>query len=129
MKLLIYKVFGVFEKASYLAYMRRIYPNLMNHTSHLKISAKNVLKLDIIFRGSLNYPLLSFFSLIFSLYLLYSLLCLHICRDIKGILQIWISFGFYLNLLRRESPYLIASFKLTAKHDRSSDNFFMIYLQ
>jgi len=35
-----------------LAYMRRIYPNLMNHTSHFKTGAKNTLKLDIIFRGS-----------------------------------------------------------------------------
>jgi hypothetical protein len=50
MKPLIYKVFGVFEKASILAYMRRIYPNLMIHTSHLKIGAKNTLFLALIFR-------------------------------------------------------------------------------
>ncbi|MBU4348674.1 hypothetical protein KJ671_04205, partial [Patescibacteria group bacterium] len=58
------------------------------HTSQLKIGAKNTLKLDIIFRDSLNSPLLVFFSLLFSLYLLNPLISLHICQGIKGILQI-----------------------------------------
>ena len=82
------RVLAFLKKASILAYTRRIYPNLMNHTTHFKISAKNILLLAFNFLGSLNYPLLTFFSLLSYLYLLYSLLCLHICRSIKGILQI-----------------------------------------
>ena len=58
------------KKASYLAYMRRICCHIGNHTNHFKIGAKNTLKLDVIFRGSLNPSLLAFFSLIYSLLLL-----------------------------------------------------------
>jgi len=58
----------------------------MNHTSHLKISAKNTLKLAFIFRGSLKSPLLAFFSLIFSLYLLNPLIALYAYQNIGGTL-------------------------------------------
>ena len=50
MKPLKHKVFGVFEKSFYFAYMRRICLDLMNHTSHFKTSAKNTLKLAFVFR-------------------------------------------------------------------------------
>jgi len=83
----------------------------MNHTSHFKISAKNTLLLAFIFRGSLNSPLLALFSLIILLFLLNTLILLHVYQGIG------------------ETPYFIASFKLTEKHKGESDNFFMIYLQ
>ena len=84
------------EKASYLAYTRRIYPNLMNHTSQLKISAKNTLILEYIFRGSLNSPLFAFLSLIFSLYLINTLLYLLFCHSIGQIVKLKVPLDFFL---------------------------------
>ena len=66
------RVLAFLKKASYLAYMRRIYPDLTIHTSHFKIGAKNRLILMIIFQGFWNSPLFVLLSLIYSLFLLYS---------------------------------------------------------
>jgi hypothetical protein len=90
-------VFSVFFKTFKFGVYEAYLKNRMNHTSHLKISAKNTLFLAFIFRSSLNPPLLAFFSPLFSLYLLYSLLYLHICRSIEETLQILITSGFFLN--------------------------------
>jgi len=79
MKPLIYKVFSVFEKSFYFGVYEAYLKNTMIHTSHFKIGAKKTLKRAFIFRDPLNSPLLTFFSLIISLFLLYSLLLLHIC--------------------------------------------------
>ena len=52
MKPLIYKVFIVFEKSFVFGVYEAYLKNRMIHTSHFKISAKNRLKLMIIFRVS-----------------------------------------------------------------------------
>ena len=52
MKPLIYKGFSVFEKSFYFGVYEAYLKNMMIHTSHFKITAKNTLKLKIIFRGS-----------------------------------------------------------------------------
>jgi len=83
MRPLIYKGFSVFEKSFqncvYEAYLK----NTMIHTSHLKISAKNTLKLKIIFHGSPKSLLFALLPLIYSPFILYSLLYSHIFQDIK----------------------------------------------
>jgi hypothetical protein len=52
MKPLVYKGFGVFEKSFVFGVYEAYLKNRMIHTSHFKISAKNTLKLALIFRGS-----------------------------------------------------------------------------
>jgi hypothetical protein len=66
MKPLKHKGFSIFEKSFYFGVYEAYLKNRMNHTSHLKISAKNTLFLAFIFRGSLNSPFLTFFSLFYS---------------------------------------------------------------
>ncbi|MHA1659027.1 MAG: hypothetical protein ACTSUT_07875, partial [Promethearchaeota archaeon] len=75
-------------KASYLAYTGRIYPNLMNHTSHLKKSAKNTLLLASFFREPCGSPLLAIITLIYSLLLLYTSIYLYAYHTNKEILRI-----------------------------------------
>jgi len=52
MKALIDNVFSVFEKSFYFGVYEAYLKNTMNHTSHLKIGAKNTLILAFIFRDS-----------------------------------------------------------------------------
>jgi len=52
MKPLIYKGFSVFEKSFVFGVYEAYFLNTMNHTSQLKISAKNTLILKVFFRGS-----------------------------------------------------------------------------
>jgi len=85
MKALIYKGFSDFEKSFVFGVYEAYLKNTMIHTSHLKISAKNTLKLRSIFRNSLKSPLLAFFSSNISLSLLNPHFLPHICLCIAFI--------------------------------------------
>jgi len=67
-----HKGFSVFEKSFVFGVYGAYLKNRMIHTSHFNIGAKNTLTLMIIFRGSWNTSLLSFFSLICSLFRLFT---------------------------------------------------------